>query len=78
MLCHRDISFFSYSCRSEGREAQGNIWLDCNKFPPNAIIRKEAAKKSGFAEGEIVVTGMFEFKDEDDFHSFNATDCQRS
>ncbi len=66
--------FISYEAKNNTKIATGNLTLDCNIFPSNSILRQEASKKSGFPIPEIIITGLFEFANQQDFESFVGTD----
>jgi len=62
--------FIAYSCRNNSKLAEGNLYLTHDVFPPNHMLRKDASERSKFKIEEIVITFIFEFKNEFDFNSF--------
>ena len=50
----------------------GNLGFIHDRFPRSAILKEIAGKFSGHPVEDVVITNIFEFKNKEDFDSFEA------
>ena len=62
--------FVSYTASNKLTVAVGNLYFGSNMFPSNEFLRATAFDKSGKAFDQITITGLFEFKNQEDYESF--------